>query len=47
MSLLRKTVKIAVVDLILMNIVVTAGVIAAGHLIFYVYGNLPLWLGGN
>ena len=33
MSFLKKTIKIAVVDLILMNILITVAVISTGHVI--------------
>ena len=47
MSFLKKTVKIAVVDLILMNILITAAIISTGHVISYLIGYVPLLLGGN
>ncbi|MBF7729832.1 hypothetical protein [Pseudomonas sp. N040] len=47
MSFLKKTIKIAVVDLILMNILVTVAIISTGHLVSYLIGYVPLALGGN
>lgn len=47
MSFLKKTIKIAVVDLILMNILVTAALISTGHVVSYLIGYAPLALGGN
>lgn len=47
MSFLKKTIKIAVVDLILMNILVSVAIISTGHLVSYLIGYVPLALGGN
>ena len=47
MSFFKKTIKIAVVDLILMNILITAAIISTGHVISYLIGYVPLLLGGN
>lgn len=47
MSFLRKTIKIAVVDLILMNILITVAIISTGHVVSYLIGYVPLILGGN
>lgn len=47
MNFLRKTIKIAVVDLILMNILITVAIISTGHVISYLIGYVPLALGGN
>ena len=47
MSFLKKTIKIAVVDLILMNILITVAVISTGHVISYLIGYVPLALGRN
>ena len=44
MSFLKKTIKIAVVDLILMNILITVAVISTGHVISYLIGYVPLAL---
>ena len=47
MSFLKKTIKIAVVDLILMNILITVAIISTGHVISYLIGYVPLALGSN
>ena len=47
MSFFKKTIKIAVVDLILLNLLITVAVISTGHVISYLIGYVPLLLGGN
>ena len=47
MSFLKKTIKIAVIDLILMNILITVAIISTGHAISYLIGYVPLALRGN
>ena len=47
MSFFKKVIKITVVDLILMNLLITVAVISTGHVISYLIGYVPLALGGN
>lgn len=47
MSFFKKVIKITVVDLILMNLLITVAVISTGHVVSYLIGYVPLMLGGN
>jgi hypothetical protein len=47
MSFLKKVIKITVIDLILMNILLTVAIISTGHVVSYLIGYVPLALGGN
>lgn len=47
MSVFKKVIKITVVDLILMNLLITVAIISTGHVVSYLIGYVPLILGGN